>query len=94
MTRRLAFGAEHGVPMAVTEFGLMRSCFEEGRGGLDWLTDMVSVLDEHQLGYAFFTYHSAYMGIYGDENVLPSPATELTPVTDFFRATLGARAAP
>jgi hypothetical protein len=34
------------------------------------------------------------MGIYGDENELPNPTTELTPITDFFRATLGGKATP
>jgi endoglucanase len=88
LTRRLEFGKAHAVPMMVSEFGSMRSCFDDGRGGLNWLTDMVSLLDEHQLDYVFFSYHSAYMGIYGDETKLPNPDSELVPITDFFRSHL------
>ncbi len=88
LTQRLAFGNQQGVPMAVTEFGLTRACFDDDRGGLNWLRDMVSVLDAHDLSYVFFTYHNNSMGIYGDESMLPDPSTEIAAISNFFRQTL------
>ena len=88
LNRCLTFGTQQGVPMAVSEFGLTRACFDNGRGGLNWLSDMVNVLDDHALSYVFFTYHNDSMGIYGDESKLPDPSTKISAITDFFRQKL------
>jgi endoglucanase len=88
LAKRGAFGEQNGVPMAVTEFGLTRACFEQNLGGINWLNDMVSVLNGTQENYIFFTYHNNSMGIFGDETQIPNPSHEITAITDFFRSEL------
>ena len=80
LDKDLSFGIENDVPMIVSEFGLMRSCFENDLGGEIWVQDMLDLLDERALSMFFFTYHSDAMGIYGDESQLPSAETVNTPL--------------
>jgi endoglucanase len=84
----LAFGADNGVPMAVTEFGLMRKCFEEDRGGLAWVADLLDLLDRQDISYFFFPYHSTSMGIYGDEARPPDTSTRNDALVNLFRSRL------
>ena len=84
----LSFGAEHDVPMLVTEFGMTRDALAADRGGLRWLDDVVGAFDERDLGYVFYTYHSDTMGLYGNEGELPSENNAEDALLDFFRGHL------
>ncbi|WP_445153726.1 glycoside hydrolase family 5 protein [Arthrobacter sp. Hor0625] len=63
--KRLKFGADNNVPMSVMEFGLVRQAFEmEGKGGGQWVTDMLGLLKENDLSFAYWEYHGNQMGLY------------------------------
>lgn len=65
MSAHLRFGAEHGVPMSVLEFGTIRHTFEiEGKGGDRWVGDALALLREHDLSFAYWEYHDLDMGVY------------------------------
>jgi endoglucanase len=36
----------------------------EGKGGEQWVTDMLSLLEENNLSFAYWEYHGAQMGLY------------------------------
>ena len=66
------FGTTNNVPMAVMEFGVARDAFKvPDAGGERWMDDMLSLLDEHDLGYAYWEYHGDPMGIFLDETARP-----------------------
>lgn len=66
------FGVEHDVPMSVMEFGLMRHAFEmDGKGGSRWVSDVIDLLSEHQVSFAYWNYHGDRMGIYLDRSGEP-----------------------
>lgn len=63
--KRLKFGVDNNVPMSVMEFGLVRQAFEmEGKGGGQWVTDMLELLKENGLSFAYWEYHGTQMGLY------------------------------
>jgi endoglucanase len=67
LMRHLQFGIKNNVPMSVMEFGLVRQAFAmQGKGGDRWVADMVSLFKEHNLGFGYWEYHGAQMGIYLD----------------------------
>jgi endoglucanase len=73
MGKRLQFGADNNVPMSVMEFGLVRQAFEmEGKGGDQWVTDMLDLLAENDLSFAYWEYHGTQMGLYLSGSGQPS----------------------
>jgi endoglucanase len=65
MQEHLQFGREHGVPMAVMEFGVVRQAFEmPGKGGDRWVSDMLDLLEANDLSFAYWEYHGNSMGIH------------------------------
>ncbi|RKO19849.1 hypothetical protein D7Z96_19915 [Pseudarthrobacter phenanthrenivorans] len=65
LAKRTKFGADHNVPMSVLEFGLVRQAFEmEGKGGSQWVADMVGLFEANNLSYSYWEYHGAQMGLY------------------------------
>ena len=65
--------------MSVMEFGLVRQAFEmEGKGGDQWVTDMLELLEENDLSFAYWEYHGTQMGLYLSGTGLPGePHTAL-----------------
>jgi len=73
MAQHLRFGADHDVPMSVMEFGAVRQVFEmEGKGGERWVGDMLELLAENDLSFAYWEYHDSAMGIYLNKDGAPS----------------------
>lgn len=65
MEKHLKFGRDNNVPMSVMEFGTVRQAFEmEGKGGDQWVTDMLTLLEENSLSFAYWEYHGTQMGLY------------------------------
>ena len=79
LAERLQFGIDNNVPMSVMEFGVVRQTFEmEGKGGDQWVTDMLELLDENGLSFAYWEYHGTQMGLYLSGTGLPGePHTAL-----------------
>jgi len=75
--RYIAWGHAHHVPLFLGEFGLHRPCFEDGRGGLTWVEDMLDLADQHGLSFAYHAYHEDGFGIYrGSGPVDPARANQ------------------
>lgn len=79
LAKHLKFGADNNVPMSVMEFGTVRQSFEmEGKGGSQWVTDMLSLLEDNDLSFAYWEYHGSQMGLYLSGAGLPGqPNTAL-----------------
>jgi endoglucanase len=79
MAKHAKFGKDNNVPMSVLEFGLVRQAFEmEGKGGEQWVTDMLALFEENNLSFAYWEYHGTQMGLYLSATGKPSePNTAL-----------------
>jgi endoglucanase len=45
------------------------------KGGLNWVRDMVELMNKYGLSYTYHAYHEYSFGIYQDGACLPSDAT-------------------
>jgi endoglucanase len=77
-----AWGRAQGVPMAVSLFGTARPSFDGGRGGLVWVSDMIDIMREQQLGWAYWGYRDENFGIHTSSTGPPDPATVNQPLLD------------
>jgi len=85
----VAWGRRRGVPLYLGEWGSIRQSFEEDRGGLRWAEDMLDLLAERRLHFAFHDYHEDAMGLYWGEGQLPSPERANQPLIELFTRKLG-----
>ncbi|MEI7731113.1 MAG: cellulase family glycosylhydrolase [Verrucomicrobiota bacterium] len=81
----LDWGKRNNVPLYVGEWGLFKRCFDEGKGGLNWVSDMMSLLTEAEVHFTYHTYHETGFGLYYyDSNTLPDPAKANTGLIKLF----------
>lgn len=82
LTEHLRLRAEHGVPMSVLEFGTMRETFEmPGKGGDQWVTDVLDLLDEYDLSFGYWEYNGRDLGLYSPTDGRPgNPNVQLQEV--------------
>ncbi|TVZ40714.1 cellulase (glycosyl hydrolase family 5) [Alteromonadaceae bacterium 2753L.S.0a.02] len=66
----LAWGKANNVPLYFGEWGVYKANFEAGRGGLNYLRDMLAVLDARQLTNTFHVYHEESFGLYRGDSTL------------------------
>lgn len=84
--RYLAWGNANNVPLYFGEWGSYKRNFEQGRGGMNYLRDMLSVLEERKLTNTFHVYHEESFGIFHGDGAL-DPAKVNQPLVDMFRQT-------
>jgi endoglucanase len=88
LMKHLQWGIDNGVPMSVMEFGVVRQAFQmEGKGGDQWVTDMLALFEENDLSFAYWEYHGAEMGLW--LNAEGPPAEPNTGLMDVLRRELG-----
>jgi len=80
----VAWGRAQGVPMGVSLFGTARPTFENGRGGVAWVGDMLDIMREQQLSWAYWGYRDKDFGIYTNMTGQPDPQTINQPLVDLF----------
>ncbi|MCM3687838.1 glycoside hydrolase family 5 protein [Kocuria rosea] len=87
MDQHLQFGAQHNVPMSIMEFGAVRHTFERNnKGGDRWVADMLALLKEKDLSFAYWEYHDPEMGIYVHKSGQPSQSN--SPLEEVLRREL------
>jgi hypothetical protein len=80
----MAWGRAARVPMFVNTFATGRPTFEGGRGGLNWVSDMIDIMREQQLSFVYWGYRDRDFGIY---SMSPSASDEMSvnqPLVDLF----------
>jgi hypothetical protein len=69
LKRQLEFGEAQSAPMAVWAFGALKICYEDGRGGLQWLSDVVDLFDETGVHWTLWGFYDENFGISKNEDV-------------------------
>ncbi|MFX1283521.1 MAG: glycoside hydrolase family 5 protein [Promethearchaeota archaeon] len=62
ITPVLAFKKKHNVPILCGEFGCVAKADPETRK--NWLTDVISIFQKHQISYTYWSYKNMDFGIY------------------------------
>ncbi len=90
----VAWGKRENVPLYLGEFGTIRGSFDKDYGGLRWVTDMLDLLNERELNYAYHAYHEQNFGIFFGDGSLPDPKNANTALLDLLTQKAKAPAAP
>jgi len=76
------WGQARQVPLFLGEFGAGIHCFENNKGGLEWVSDMVDIALLNRLSFTYHTYHEDNFGLYYGYGTLPDPAQANQPLID------------
>jgi endoglucanase len=88
----VAWGRAHKVPLFLGEWGTIRFSFDDDRGGLRWVADMLDLMKARKLHFAYHTYHEDSFGLYRGAARLPDPANANQPLIQLFTKQLNGRA--
>ena len=69
------FSDEFGVPVYLGEFGVILSGFEQGRGGIRWVSDMLDLCYKYDIGFNYHAYHESAFGLYYNADGLPDDSS-------------------
>ncbi len=78
------WGKAKNVPIYMGEFGTGVHCFQNGKGGLQWVTDMVDIAKAYGLYFTYHAYHEDSFGLYYGFNTLPNVSNANQPLIDLF----------
>jgi endoglucanase len=82
------FRNRKNTPLYMGEFGAGIHCFENNKGGLQWVTDMLDIAKDKQLHFTYHAYHEDSFGLYFGYGTLPDPAKVNQPLIDLMREKL------
>jgi endoglucanase len=88
----VAWGKRHKVPLFLGEWGAIRFAFDDDRGGLRWVADMLDLLRTRHLHFSYHSYHEDAFGIYRGYGTPPDPANANAPLIELFTKKLAPHA--
>jgi endoglucanase len=88
MDAYLAWGRREKVPLFLGETGVIRFGFDEDRGGLRWVSDMLDIARANKLSFTYHAYHEDGFGIYRGSGSLPDPARANSALIELFTSKL------
>lgn len=85
------WGKKNQVPLYLGEFGVIHHCFENGKGGLRWIGDMLDLAIERDLHFTYHSYHEVNFPIYQSNPTqrLPTDADAVPGLVELFHDKLG-----
>jgi endoglucanase len=82
------WGKAKNVPIYMGEFGTGYPSFQNNKGGLQWVTDMIDIAKANNFYFTYHTYHEDSFGLYLGYGSLPDPAQVNQPLIDLFKQKL------
>jgi endoglucanase len=82
------WGKQKNVPIYMGEFGAGIHCFQNNKGGLQWVTDMIDIARANGFYFTYHTYHEDNFGLYFGYGTLPDPLQVNQPLIDLFEQKL------
>lgn len=58
------FPRDNNYPIYYGEFGLVRNCFDNNKGGENWVTDMMQLFDSLNIHWTYHVYREGGFGLY------------------------------
>ncbi len=78
-----AWAKAKNVPLYMGEFGAGYPCFENNKGGLNYVKDMVSIAKAKNIHFTYHTYHEDNFGLYRGYGI-PDATNVNQPLIDLF----------
>jgi endoglucanase len=82
------WGKVKNVPVYMGEFGAGIHCFQNNKGGVQWVGDMIDIARSNQFYFTYHTYHEDNFGLYFGYGTLPDPSQVNQPLIDLFKLKL------
>jgi len=82
------WGQKNNVPIYMGEFGAGCHCFENNKGGLQWVSDMIDIAKVNGLHFSYHTYHEDNFGVYYGYGTLPDTASANKELINLFKEKL------
>lgn len=82
------WGKKNGVPLYLGEFGAGRPTFENNKGGLAWVNDVLDIALKNNLSFNYHTYHEDSFGLNPGYGELIDPSLVNKPLKNLFMAKL------
>ena len=76
-----------GAAVYMGEFGASKSCFQNGKGGFQWATDMTKILQDRNIPFTYHVYLGDAFGLYLGGG-LANPGNVNRPLIDWFTENL------
>ncbi|HEX9059554.1 MAG TPA: cellulase family glycosylhydrolase, partial [Clostridia bacterium] len=89
LKKMFSWGETNNVPLYVGEFGVYKSCFQNDKGGIQWVSDMLDIMNKYNVNYTYHDYHEDGFGIYKNSSGLPDEASANTDLISLFKLYLG-----
>jgi endoglucanase len=84
LQKYIDFAKTKNVPLYMGEFGAGAPCFENNKGGLQFVEDMVSIAKSANIHFTYHAYHEDSFGLYKGSETLPNPNNSNQPLIDLF----------
>lgn len=85
------FSDKHNIPIYLGEFGANVASFQNNRGGITWVEDMLSICAQYDISFNYHAYHEPSFGLYKSyDDILPNEDDLNTALADLFQKTLKA----
>jgi endoglucanase len=79
------WGKTKNVPVYMGEFGAGIHCFQNNKGGLQWVTDMMDIAKLNNLHFTYHVYHEDNFGLYFGYGTLPDITKANQPLINLMR---------
>ncbi len=70
------------------EFGAGNPCFQNGKGGLQFVNDVIDITKASGIHFTYHAYHESAFGLYLGDSGLPDPANANTSLINLFKQKL------
>ena len=84
------WGITKNVPLYMGEFGAGVHCFENNKGGLQWVDDMIGICNAYHIYFTYHAYHEDSFGLYYGDGTLPNPSNSNEALINLFKQKLNA----
>lgn len=88
LDKQVKWAERKNVALYMGEFGAGYPSFQNGKGGLQFVEDMVSIAKEKNIHFTYHTYHEDNFGLYLGYGSLPDPSNVNQPLIDLFTTIL------
>jgi endoglucanase len=88
INKYLEWGKAKNVPVYMGEFGANISCFRNGKGGLEFVSDILDITKANNIHFTYHTYHEDAFGLYFGYGFLPDPAKTNQDLIELFKKKL------
>ena len=84
MNKYINWSKQKNVPVYMGEFGAGIHCFDNDKGGLQWVSDMIDICQNNNVYFTYHAYHEDSFGLYLGYTTLPNASNANTPLINLF----------